>query len=408
MRNKCRICRNQIITILNFNRVALSGNFISKNQFKSEKKYSLKTGVCKNCKHLQIQNLVNPKKLFNHYEWETGISQSNLSLISDLLNELKKKYKINKSSKVLEIASNDSSLLLKFKEDLKCVVLGIDPAKNLSMISKKKKINTIVDFFSYRTSVKIKKKFDKFDFCIARNVIAHTPNPNDIFKGVENILSDRGVYIIEVPHLENIFKENQYDNIFHEHVGFHSVKSIIDLCNLNNLKLVDVKKIDSQGGSIRCFITKKNNSIKSNKSVNKYLILEKKIELFKLKSWFRCAKKVNNHKKSLFEYLKKLKLNKKKISGYGASGKGQSLMQVCNIGKFLDNIYDKSKLKQGKYTPGTHIKIDSPKKMNISNTDYLLLLSWNLKKEIAKQEKKFLKDGGKLIIPFPKPGIYKK
>ena len=407
MRNNCRICKGRIITILDFKKVALSGNFLSKNQLNKEKKYSLKTGVCNKCKHLQIQNIIDPKKLFNHYDWETGISKSNLSLISDLLYELKKNYKLNKSSKILEIASNDSTLLYKFKKEVHCSVLGIDPAKNLSIISKKKNIDTVVDFFSHRMSVKLKKKYNKFDFCIARNVVAHTPNPNDIFKGLENILDKRGIFIIEVPHLENIYKDNQYDNIFHEHIGFHSVKSIIDLCNLNNLKLIDVRKIDSQGGSIRCFITKKNNSIKIKRNVKSYLDREKKIKIFNLKSWFKFAKRVNKHKKDLFDYLNMLNIRHKKISGYGASGKGQSLMQVCNIGKFLENIYDKSKIKDGKYTPGTHIKIIDPKELHSKNDDYLLLLSWNLKNEIAKQEKKFLKGGGKLIIPFPKPHIFK-
>ena len=407
MKNKCRICKSEIITILNFNKVALSGNFLSKKQLKDEKKYSLKTGVCKKCKHLQIQNLVDPKKLFNHYDWETGVSKSNMFLISDLLIYLRENYKLNKSSKVFEIASNDGTLLFKFKKELDCFVLGVDPAKNLSKISKKKKINTIVNFFSHKLSVKIKKKYKKFDFCIARNVIAHTPNPNDIFMGVKNILNREGIFVIEVPHLGNIYEDNQYDNIFHEHIGFHSVKSIVDLCNNNDLKLVDVKKIDSQGGSIRCFVTKLNNSIKVKKSVRIFLDREKKIKIFNLDTWFAFAKKVEKHKKALFNYLKILKLNHKKISGYGASGKGQSLMQVCRLGKFIDNIYDKSKLKEGRYTPGTHIKIINPKKLSSNKEDYILLLSWNLKKEIVHQERKYLKNGGKLIIPFPKPHILK-
>ena len=135
---------------------------------------------------------------------------------------------------------------------------------------------------------------------------------------------------------------------------------------------------------------------------------EKKLKLFSLKTWTSFAKKVNSHKKKLNEYLKKLKNNKYNISAYGASGKGQALLQICDIGSnFLDNIYDKSILKQGKYTPGTHIKIIDPKYINAKKTNYLLLLSWNLAKEIAKQEKKFLKNNGKLIIPFPSPRIFK-
>ena len=407
MKKKCRICNNQLISILNFKKVALSGNFLKKKEIKKEKKYPLSIGVFKKCKHLQIQNLINPKKLFNHYEWETGVSKSNIELILDLLKNLKKNFNLNNKSKVFEIASNDGTLLKEAKNRYKSFILGIDPAKNLLKISKKNNINTIVDFFSYENSKKIKNKYNTFDFCIARNVIAHTPNPNDIFKGVSNLISHKGIFVIEVPHLENIYKDNQYDNIFHEHVGFHSLKSIIDLCNKNNLKIIDVEKIDSQGGSIRCYISKKNYKIKKNKKVNTILAKEKKIGLFKLKTWIIFSRKVNKHKNKLNNYLKKLKNNKNNISAYGASGKGMALLQISKIGNYLDNIYDKSKLKQGKYTPGTHIKILDPKNINVKKTNYLLLLSWNLAKEIAKQESKYLKNNGKIIVPFPMPHEFK-
>jgi len=408
MKKKCRICNNKLIPVLNFKKVALSGSFLKKNEIQKEKKYPLSIAVCKNCKHLQIQNLISPQKLFNHYEWETGVSKSNIELILSFLKSLKKNFNLNKKSKIFEIASNDGTLLKEAKNKYKSFVLGIDPAKNLMKISKKNNVNTIADFFSYKMSNKIKKKYSTFDFCIARNVIAHIPNPNDIFKGVDNLMNDKGIFIIEVPHLENIYKDNQYDNIFHEHVGFHSLKSINDLCDKNNLKVIDVEKIDSQGGSIRCYITKKNYNIVKDKKVQLLLAKEKKLGLFKLTTWTNFAKKVNIHKKKLNDYLKKLKGNNYKISAYGASGKGQALLQICNIGSnYLDNIYDKSKIKQGKYTPGTHIKIIDPKYINVQNTNYLLLLSWNLAKEIAKQEINFLRNKGKIIIPFPKPKIFR-
>ena len=408
MKKKCRICNNRLISILNFKKVALSGSFLKKNEIINEKKYPLSVAVCENCKHLQIQNLVKPQKLFNHYEWETGVSKSNIELILSLLKSLKKNFNLNKKSKIFEIASNDGTLLKEAKNRYNSFALGIDPAKNLIKISKKKKVNTIVDFFSYKKSKEIKNKYNSFDFCIARNVIAHTPNPNDIFKGVNNLMNDDGIFIIEVPHLENIYKDNQYDNIFHEHVGFHSLKSINDLCDKNNLQVIDVEKIESQGGSIRCYIVKKSYKIKKNQRIQLLLVKEKKMGLFKLPSWINFAKKVNAHKEKLNDYLKKLKDKKQNISAYGASGKGQALLQICNIGKnYLDNIYDKSKIKQGKYTPGTHIKIIDPKYINANKTNYLLLLSWNIAKEIAKQEKKFLKNNGKIIVPFPIPKIFK-
>ena len=408
MKKKCRICDNQLISILNFKKVALSGDCLKKNKLKKQKKYPLSIGVCKKCKHLQIQNIVNPKKLFNHYEWETGVSKSNINLISSLLKSLNKKFNLSNKSKVFEIASNDGSLLKETRNKYKSLVLGIDPAKNLLKVSKRNKIKTIVDFFSYKKSKNIKIEYGLFDFCIARNVIAHTPNPNNIFKGISNLMHNKSIFVIEVPHLESIFKDNQYDNMFHEHIGFHSIKSIKDLCIKNDLKIVNVDKIDSQGGSIRCYISKKTSKIKINKRIDFFSNKEKKIGLFKLKTWIDFSNKVNDHKKKLNSFLTKLKREKNSISAYGASGKGHLLLQVCNIGNdYLDNVYDKSKLKQGKYTPGTHIKIIDPKYIDATKIDYLLLLSWNLAKEISKQEKRYLKNKGKIIVPFPNPHILK-
>ena len=407
IQKKCRICSSQLLRVSDFSKVALSGSFLTFKQIKKERKYQLTLMVCRVCKHIQIQNILNTNILFkNYYAWETGISKTNMDLIRDLLTYMKKKFLFNQKSKFLEIASNDGSLLKEVKKKHKSMVLGIDPAKNLKAISTKNNVPTIVDFFSSRVSKKIRKKYQTFDFCIARNVIAHTPNPNDIFKGVKNILKAKGIFVIEVPHLYNIHKDNQYDNIFHEHIGFHSLKSIDDLCKKNDLKLFDINLINSQGGSLQCFICKKNNKIMISKKINKILKKEIKQGLFKLQTWYIFAKRIKNHSIKLKTFLVKLKRKNFSIHIYGASGKGQSLMQICKIDKTLiDFVYDKSKFKQNKYTPGTHVKIINPKYIKKYKPNYLLLLSWNLSKEIIMQEKNYFEKYGKAIVPFPKPHI---
>ena len=166
------------------------------------------------------------------------------------------------------------------KKKFNSFVVGVDPAKNLAKIANKKKIFTINKYFDSKLSLSIKRKFFKFDFIFARNVIAHIKNPNSIFKGVEQLLKENGVFIIEVPHLLNILSENQYDNIFHEHSGFHSLKSIDDLCKLNNLKIFDVDMIDSQGGSIRCYIVKSTFNKQISKKVKYLSNVEKRSKIF--------------------------------------------------------------------------------------------------------------------------------
>ena len=397
--SKCRICFGINEEIINFGKIALVGSFFKKS--KNLKKYKISLNFCKKCKHVQIREILNPDLLFRNYLWETGVSKSNIDLINDLSKKLKK-FQIKKESKVLEIASNDGSLLSYFKKKFKCQVLGVDPAKNFN----NKKILTIIDYFNRSLSKKIKKKFKTFDFIIARNVIAHVPNPNEIFSGVDNLLTEKGVFIIEVPHLKNIIKQNQYDNIFHEHIGFHSLKSIIDLTRKNNLKVFNVEKIDSQGGSIRCYICKKNYKKKIQKQVKIILDNEKKIGLFSSTQLKKFKLKIIRHISKLRNLVDNLKKLKKNISVYGASGKGQALLQFSKLdNKKIDFVFDKSKLKENCFTPGTNIKILNPVKIKKINPDFLLLLSWNLKNEILNQEKKFIKKGGKFITPFPTPRV---
>ena len=401
--SNCRICESKIKKIIDFGKIALVGNFLKKKV--SQKKYKISLNYCVSCKHVQISEKLNPNLLFKNYLWETGISKSNIHLLRDHLQKLKK-FGINKKSKVLEIASNDGSFIKILKKKFNCFVIGVDPAKNLAKKANKKSIFTINNYFDYKLSYFLKEKYNKFDYIFARNVIAHIKEPNNVFKGIDNLLKDNGIFVLEVPHLLNILNNNQYDNIFHEHIGFHSLKSIQDLCKANNLKVFDIDKIDSQGGSIRCFISKQTSNQTISSNVSLMSKIEKKSNLFLNSNLKTFKNKILKHSKSLHKLIARLKNKKKKISVYGASGKGQALLQFSKMNNnLIDFVFDKSKLKQGLYTPGTNIKIKNPKYISRKNVDYLLILSWNIKKEIIKQEKKFLKNGGKFIIPFPQPKI---
>ncbi len=403
---KCRIClsQNNFEEIIDFSKVALSGSFLKKNEIKSEKKYKLNLVICKKCKHPQIGFYLNKDLLFRNYLWETGVSNHNMSLINQFSSEIYRKKKIDKNSNILEIASNDGSLLKILNKKFKCKALGIDPAINLNKKFKNKNINLVSDYFSNSISKKIRHKYSKFDICIARNVIAHLEKPNDIFKGVKNLLKENGIFVVEVPHLLNIYTDLQFDNVFHEHVGFHSLKSINDLCLNNGMYLYDSEKIDSQGGSVRCYISSKIKK-KSNRLI-KFLNEEKKFNLLSLNSWRSFSTKVKNNNDDLRNLLISLKKDKKVISVYGASGKGQTLLQFLKLNKtFFSYIYDKSKSKQNLYSPGTHILILDPKKILDHMPNYILLCSWNLLNEIKKEQINYLNKGGKFIIPFPKPKI---
>ena len=296
-------------------------------------------------------------------------------------------------------------MLRAINQRFNCFTVGVDPAKNLK-ITQNKNMILFRDYFNFKFSIKLKKKFKNFNYIIARNVLAHVPDPNEIFKATNNLLTNKGIFILEVPHLENIIRHNQYDNIFHEHIGFHSLKSIVDLSTRHNLRVFKVEKINSQGGSLRCYISKQKLNIKVSKNISKIITKEKKLGLFSRVKLLNFKIKILLHIKKMQELIKKLKKKNKKISVYGASGKGQALLQFCKLdNSLLDFTFDKNKLKQKCLTPGTYIKVKDPKEINKTKTEYLLLLSWNIKDEIFKQEREFIKKGGKFIIPFPSPRV---
>ena len=328
MSNSCRICDGDLKIIINYGKHALAGSFLkTKKEFKKEKKYPLNLCFCKFCSHIQIKDIIEPKKLFENYLWETGVSKTNLNIIDGLIKKLIKLKKINKKTRILEIASNDGTFLQVMQKKFGSYVLGVDPAKNFKKLYKKKKIKFFCDFFKKNISKKILKNENKFDLIIARNVIAHVPNPNEIFSEAKKLLNNNGIFLLEFPSLLSIYRGLQYDNVFHEHVGYHSLKSVIDLANRNELNLFDLSTIESQGISLRCFFRKENN-FRENKKIKYYLSQEKKNKLYNINTWFKFASKVKQHSRILKVFLKKFKKKNKKISVYGASGKGQSLLHL--------------------------------------------------------------------------------
>lgn len=405
--NKCRICnKSKLLLVIDYKKNAFAGSLLKKNEIKKESKHSLKLMFCNNCSHLQINNLINPKKLFSKYLWETGISNSNFKLINDLIKDIKKYINVNKINKFFEVASNDGSCLKIINKSLKAKVVGIDPAKNIVKQANKNGIFTINNFFSYRHSKYLKKKFQKFDVCLARNVIAHVHDPVDIFFGVKELLHKNGIFILEFPHLLNIYNDLQYDNVFHEHIGYHSLKSIIDICNLTKMKVIAAKKINSQGGSLRVFVSHDNNKFKVSSNISKILNEENDNKIYEYKSWQKFKNKVLNNKDNLEMLFNKLSKKNKRISVYGASGKGQTLLQLIkNSNKIFSKVYDKSKLKQGLYTPGTHLLIDNPDNIYLDKPDYIFVCTWNIIEEILIEHKKYHSKIGNFIIPFPIPKI---
>ena len=405
---KCRCCKKVgIKEILDYGLVALADGFLYKKEISNEKKYPLKLCICENCFHVQIDEIIDPKILFENYVWETGISRSILEFAEKLYKKTKE-LMINDKSKILEIASNDGTILSIFKQN-GCNILGVEPAKNIACDANEKGIQTIDEFFNYETAKNIVKSYGKWDVCIARNVIAHVSDLHGFVKGIQTILDKDGFALIEFPHLQKMYSDLQYDQVFHEHIGYHSLHSIVFLFGLYNMEVFDVEELEVHGGSLRVLIKHAGSKRGVKYDVVKTMISEINSGIFSVKNWDSYAKRCETHKNALRGMIEKCKNDGEKIIVYGASGKGQSLIQMSGITKdMISGVVDKSIMKQGKVTPGSHIKIHPTEYIYECKANVILLCAWNIAKEIVSQEKRFIELGGKFLLPFPEPHFYNK
>jgi hypothetical protein len=269
-------------------------------------------------------------------------------------------------------------------------------------------INTVNKFFNSTTAKEIVETNGKARIIIANNVVAHVDDLNDFIKGIDILLDDNGFFIFEVQYFPNILFKNQFDNIYHEHHSFFSLKPIIKLLQKNKFKVVDIESIETQGGSIRVHSIKDiNNNEAISQNVNKFILMEENFKLHDLDTYKNYSEKIYELKDRLIEILTKIKKEKKRIVGYGAPAKGNTLLNFCKIGPdLIDYIIDKTYFKHGKYTPGMHIPVFPTEKiLEDGPPDYYLLLVWNYSEAILKTENEYRLGGGKFIIPIPHPKI---
>ena len=402
----CRLCKSKNLTkVFDLGSTPLANSYCSKIKSLKLKKYPLALNLCKNCGHLQLSVSVDPKKMFQNYLYKTNTSKKNYDHFKKYYLKVSKLFK-KKNIKVLDIASNDGTFL-NFFCSKKCIKVGIDPARNLQTFAKRKGINQICDFFTFKSSFYLKKKFTSFDLITANHVCAHVSNLEDFFKGVSNIINEKGYFVFEVSYRGSVIKKNTFDTIYHEHHDYHALKPLNKFISKFGFKLVNFDILEAQGGSIRLYCTKnkniKLNTVKINKQIN-YEI--NKIKLFDTSTYKLFKGRVDKAKekfKKIIENLLKRKLN---VIGYGAAAKTTTFMSYFNINeKQIKYIYDDNELKQNLYMPGKNIKIINKKKLLSTNVNVLVILAWNYADFIIKKNITFKKKGGKFLIPFPNPKI---
>tara|TARA_X000000950_G_scaffold216507_1_gene260550 strand:+ start:1031 stop:2224 length:1194 start_codon:yes stop_codon:yes gene_type:complete len=377
---------------------------IKKNTLQNEFFYNLK--ICFNSKNylVSIAKPVNPKKQYtDKYAHRASESKTMRSAFKKIAKKLFKRFR---PKKIMEIGSNDGVFLKNFDNKK---VIAIEPCKNLARITKKL-FKTYDDFWNLKLSNKlIKQKRGEIDLIFSANTISHIPNLKETFKGIHNILSRNGVLVIEDPSLLKVIQNNSYDQFYDEHVYVFSSISINNIIQEYGLRLFDVEHLSTHGGSNRYYICKENGKYKKSLRLKNAIKSEKSHKLHKFESYLKFSKRVNLSRKNLLNLMKSLKKKNKKIISYGATYKSTTVFNYCSLNsKIIDYVTDTTFNKQGKYTPGTHIKIICPKLGMNNSVDYAFLGAWNFKKEIFKKEKNFLRKGGRFITHVPRVMILSK
>jgi 2-polyprenyl-3-methyl-5-hydroxy-6-metoxy-1,4-benzoquinol methylase len=386
----CLLCKNkELKEIFSLGQMPLANSFLKKELINKEIKVPLSMVLCPNCSLVQLGTIPSPDSLFKNYKYLSSASKEFVYHLSKIPN-------LFKTGKVLDIGSNDGTLLKMFlNKGFK--VTGVDPALNLANFNNE--INVVPDFFNYQIAKEIFKKNEKYDVITALNVIAHSACFVDMLKGIKYLLKDDGIAMFEFAYIFDTLLKGYFDTVYHEHVFSFSLTAFNEALKSVGLIGFDVEKINVQGGSLRVFAKKE--KAKITKNYNSLLNYEYRKNINNVETYNFIPKNINNIKKELLKVIKLLSKKHGKIIGLGAPARGMTIINSCNISnKYIKYIIDDTPLKKDHFTPGMHIPIVGWDQLNNDSSDVFLLLSWNYKKEILNKLKQKVKNG-KLIIPMP-------
>jgi hypothetical protein len=401
---QCRFCGNNLTTeFINLVNSPPSNSFLNKDQLNEpEIFYPLKLFVCDKCFLVQIDEYKKSDEIFNSdYVYFSSFSQSWLEHSKKYVEMIVKRLGLNGSSLVAEIASNDGYLLQYFKQiGIPCY--GIEPAINTALVAKQKGIDVIENFFDAALATKLADEGKRVDLLLGNNVLAHVPNINDFVAGLKTLIKDKGAITMEFPHILNLIKQNQFDTIYHEHFSYFSFYTVNKIFKAHGLNIFDVEELPTHGGSLRIYATHEEFKIPASDSVKLMLVKEENFGITKIDTYSSFSEKVEKVKNNLLEFLILAKKDGKKVAGYGAAAKGNTLLNYCGIKKDLISfVVDKSPYKQGKFLPASHIPVFNEDFLKKEKPDYILILPWNIKSEIIKQLSYIHVWGGKFVLAIP-------
>ena len=404
---RCRACRGSAFTrILSLGVQPPANAFVREEDLvKPELAFPLDLYFCAACSLVQLRDSVSAELLFKNYVYVSSTSPAFVAHFRLFAEAVVRRFRLGSQSFVIDIGSNDGILLRPFQA-IGMRVLGVDPAEQIAAAASAAGIETLPHFFTPDMARDIGARRGQAAIITATNVFAHINDLDAIGEGVKILLEPEGVFIIEAPYLVDFLEQNLFDTVYHEHLSYFSVSSLKTLLERLGMKIIDVEKVESHGGSLRVFAAHDNARRDASDAVDGFLDYERAYGLHALPAYEDFAKRVEQNKTALVALLKNFKAQGKTIAGYGAPAKGNTLLNYFGIGtETLDYIADDSPGKQGLYTPGAHIPVVSGKTLEEKNPDYILILAWNFAEPIMKKLEWFSIAGGKFIIPVPVPRV---
>ena len=399
----CRLCGTTLRhTLVDLGMSPLCESFIKVEDVDAMEPYfPLHVQVCHVCYLAQLKAYVTPDHIFREYAYFSSYSTSWVAHAKHYCEMITQRLSLGRESLAVELASNDGYLLQHFLP-LGVPVLGIEPARNVAAVAVAKGIETVTEFFGVDLARDLASKGRKADLIAGNNVLAQVPDLNDFVGGMKILLKPQGTITLEFPHLQRLMDENQFDTIYHEHFSYFSALSIVEIARRHGLVFYDVEELPTHGGSLRVYLAHVESGRSPSPAVEALLARERSAGLDRMETYAGFSDQVRRTKRNLLSFLIAAKNDGKRIVGYGAPGKGNTLLNYCGIGTdFLDFTVDRNPYKHGRVTPGMHIPIHPVAALDEARPDYVLILPWNLKKEIIAQMSHIGSWGGKFVVPIP-------
>ncbi|HEY6959166.1 MAG TPA: class I SAM-dependent methyltransferase [Candidatus Limnocylindria bacterium] len=400
--SSCRVCRQDaLVAVLDLGRQPLANSFVRPEDVTAdEPRYPLELCRCGACGHVQLSLTVPPEVMFRNYLYVSGTSDTIPVHFARYAEEVAAQY-VPDGGLVVEIGSNDGTLLRAF-DRARVRVLGVEPARNIAAIANAAGVPTLDEFFDEKTAHAIVAEHGRAAAIIGNNVVAHIDDLHGLMRAVSDLLAPQGVLVVEFPYLIDLLDRTAYDTIYHEHLSYFSVASVVDLTTRFGLKVLDVRRVSVHGGSIRVFIGRDGTM---SRQAADLLEMERQKGVAEGRPLDPFVSAVRRQRDDLRGMLREIR-STRHVAGYGAPAKGNTLLNYCGIDhEVLDFIVDRSALKQGLLTPGTHIPVVAPERLVVSGIRDTLLLAWNFADEVLRQQKAYRDAGGRFIIPIPTPRV---